>query len=113
MSHNPPVHSLQPNALFVQQENEAILRTIEWSGELDTDTISTSTWTAENSGSTIANEGNDTITTEARLSGTPGCYLFTNKITTAAGDTREQQIQLTVLKNDRSRVSDYRDYGYV
>lgn len=89
------------------------MRTINWAGELDTDTISTSTWTAENSGSTIANEASTNTTASARLSGTPGAYLFTNKITTAAGDTREQQIEVQVLKNDRAIVRDYYDRGYV
>ena len=111
MSHNPNIQSLQPNAIFRQQENEAILRTVNWAGELDTDTISTSTWTAENSGSTIASEANTTTTTSARLSGTPGRYLFTNKITTAAGDTREHQVEVEVLNNDRNLVNDYQGFG--
>jgi len=107
MSHNPNLQSLHPNSILEQLENEALLRTINWAGELDTDTIDTSTWTAENSGSTIANEANTTTTASARLSGTPGRYLFTNKITTANGNTLEHQIELIVKDNDRVSQSDY------
>ena len=107
MSHNTTLNALQPSGIFQQQENAAIIYTVNWAGLLDTDTISTSTWTAENSGSTIANEANTTTTASARLSGTPGKYLFTNKITTAAGDTREKQIVLVVKDNDHAVNTDY------
>jgi hypothetical protein len=113
MSHNPLILSTHPNVILEQYEDAAITRTIDWSGRIGDDTIASSTWTAENSGPTIANEATSSPQTSARLSGTPGRYLFTNKITlTTSGDTMEQQIVLIVRANSRYIGNDYRDYGY-
>lgn len=98
------------NQLFSQHENAAILRTINWAAELDTDTISTSTWTAEQSGVTIADEANTTTTASARLSGDPGRKVVTNKIVTASGDIKERQILIQVKNNDSDYISDYCGY---
>lgn len=108
MSHNRTLLSTTPNALFSQKENAAITYEVNWSGRLGADTIATSTWTAENSGSTLANEANTDSTASVRLSGTPGRYLFTNKITlTTSGDTLEQQLTLQVTDNNRGTMNDY------
>lgn len=93
--------------VFSQLENEAITYTINYAGLLDTDTISTSTWTAETTGLTIASTANTTTTATARLSGTSGEYLATNKIVTAAGDTRQQQVLIRVVDNQEAFISDY------
>ena len=95
------------NQLFEQQENSAILRTVNWSAELDTDTIATSTWTLETTGATLADEANTTTAASARISGDTGKHLITNKITTAAGNTMERQIIIKVHANDMRLVSDY------
>lgn len=107
MSHGIEVQATHPNAIFSQGENSARTYTVNWSSRLDGDTISTSTWTAETTGVTIASEANTNTTASARLSGTPGRYLLTNKVTTSSGDTMETQIILQVKNNDRSLASDY------
>lgn len=90
-----------------QTENAAETYTVNWAAELDTDTISTSTWSTEDSGATIANEANTTTTASARLSGDVGRYRIINKIVTAAGDTMERYIDLTVMENDLYYFPDY------
>lgn len=92
-----------------QTEDSAITYTWNWAAELDTDTISTSSWTSEDSGVTIANEANDTQTASARLSGDTGRYRVINKIVTAAGDTMERYIDLIINENDKYY---YSDIGY-
>ena len=104
--HNKTLNALKKSMTVMQAENAAITYSVNWAGLIDTDTISTSTWTAENSGSTIANEANTTTIASARLSGTPGRYLFTNKVVLAGGDSMERQITLIVTDND----SDYCHY---
>lgn len=105
--HNTTVNALWSDGLFTQKENAEVTYTINWAPYLDTDTILSSTWVSETSGSTIANEANTTIEVSARLSGTPGRYLFTNKVVLASGDTREKQIDLLITKNDQSNVRNY------
>ena len=95
------------NQIFEQQENSAILRTVNWSAELGIDTISASTWTQETTGATLADEANTTATASVRISGDPGKHLITNKITTAAGNTMERQLIIKVHANDMQLVSDY------
>ncbi len=90
-----------------QTENAANTYTVNWSAQLGTDTISTSTWTSEDSGVTIANEANDTLTASCRLSGDIGRYRIVNKIVTAAGDTDERYIELTIKDNTRLWTNDY------
>lgn len=105
--HNRTLQALNNRQLMVQQAENAILAyTVNWEAVLDGDTISTSTWTAENGG-TVASESNTTLIAEAQLSGDPGRYRFTNKITTAAGDTDERQIVVVVTDNDLNTYSDY------
>lgn len=94
--------------LFSQHENAAILYSVNWAAELDTDTISTSTWTTEASGSTITDETNTTNSASARLSGDVGQHVVTNKVVTAAGDTKERQLIIQVRDNDS--IAFVRDY---
>ena len=85
--------------LFQQQENSAILYSVNWASELNTDTIDTSSWTEETSGATLADETNTTNSTSVRVSGKQGRHIITNKITTTAGDTRERQLIVKILDN--------------
>ena len=105
--HNRTLNALHPSGLFSQQENEVIVYSVNWAGVLNTDTISVSTWTAENSSPTIASESNTTTLASAKLSGSPGTYMITNKITTAAGETREKQLTLKIKDNNSDYISDY------
>ena len=104
--HNKTLNALNREMTVQQAENSAITYTINWAGMLDTDTISTSTWTAENGG-TVASEANTTTTASARLSGDPSKWLFTNKVVLASGDTMERQITLIVRDNQKGAISDY------
>jgi len=92
-----------------QNENDALRYTINWAGDLDTDTISSDTWTNEDGGLTIAAESNTTTTSTCRLSASdPGLYRVVCKIVTAAGDTLERIIELRVGENNPvSALSDY------
>jgi len=108
MSHQREVRATQPNALFEQGENAAITYTVNWIGRLGSNTISSSTWTRENSGSMVANEANTTQKASARLSGSAGIYLLTNKVVLDNGDTMEYQFKLRVNDNDLGITTDYR-----
>ena len=89
----------------VQNENAVLSYSVNWGAQIDTATISTSTWTSEDS-VTIASDSNTTTTATANLSGGVGCYRVVNKITTSDGQIDERIIVLTILDND-----DYlRDY---
>ena len=95
-----------------QSENSELTYTVDYATELDTDTISTSTWTSEDSGVTIANEANDTQTASARLSGDTGRYRIVNKVVTAAGDTYERYIDLIIYENEKYYSTDWGYYNY-
>jgi len=107
------MHSRTLNALTtrcldtVAFENEAKTYTVNWAAFLNTDTISTSTWSTEDSGLTIANEANTTTDASCRLSGDPGRYRAVNKIVTAAGDTFERYVDITIRDNSSGYASDY------
>jgi len=89
----------------VQNENSVLTYSVNWGPQIDTNTISTSTWTSEDN-ITIAGEANTTLTASATLSGGVGTHRVVNKITTSDGQTDERIIILTILEND-----DYlRDY---
>lgn len=94
---------------FRQQENAALTYTVNWAGQLDSDTISTSTWSSEDSGVTISGESNTTTEASARVTGAnPGTYRVVNKIVTAGGDTDERVIIVRVDDNDNQvNGSDY------
>lgn len=106
--HSRTLNAIQSQCLrCTQAENSAMTYTVNWAALLDTETVSTSTWTAEDSGLTIANEANTTQETSARLSGDPGRYRATNKVVTSSGDTHERYIDLTILDNDAGYTDDY------
>ena len=112
------MHSRVLNALshrqlsFVQEENAALTYTVNWAALLDTDQVSTSTWTAEDSGLTIANENLTTDYTTARLSGDVGRYRAVNKIVTTNGDTHERYINVTI-KDNTNGYAQGNDYGWI
>ena len=95
-----------------QTEESAQTYTVNWATELDTDTISTSAWSCEDSGLTIANEANTTQSASARLSGDTGRYRIINKIVTASGDTMERYIDLIIMENDKYYSTDWGYYNY-
>ena len=107
------MHSRTINALsslriiFSQLENEAKTYTVNWAGFLDTDTVSTSAWSSEDSALSVENETNTTTSASARLSGDPGRYRAVNKITTAAGDTHERFVDVLIRDNTLGYIDDY------
>lgn len=96
-----------------QSENAARVYTVNWASELDTDTISTSTWSCEDSNVTIASDSNTTTTAYATISGSIGEYRIVNKIVTAAGETDERYIDLKIMDNTKYYAStQYYDYRW-
>jgi len=93
--------------LYQQQENASILRTVNWSAELDTDTISASEWKSEYSGASIADESNTANTASARVSGDVGKHTITNKITTSSGNIMERQLIIKIHDNNADAGQDY------
>lgn len=83
-----------------QSENAARIHTIDYSVYLGSDTISSSSWSTDDSGLTIANTANTTTTTTARFSGSPGFYTVINKVVLAGGDTDERTIEVIIRDND-------------
>jgi hypothetical protein len=91
-----------------QNENEALTYTVNWAGDLDTDTINSDTWTSESGGLTIANESNTDTESICRISaGNPGCYRVVNQIVTAGGDTLERILEIEVGENNPDSLLDY------
>lgn len=71
---------------------------IDWSAELGTDTISTSTWTVPAGLTKDSDTNTDTTTTVWVSGGTAGTtYALLNKIVTAAGRTYEQAREIAVV----------------
>lgn len=85
------------NAFFLKNSGAILDYKIDWSLWLTSETISTSDFVAD-SGITITNETNTTTTSTVWLSGgTPGeTYTVTNTITTSAGRTETQEIEIRV-----------------
>ena len=92
----------------MQAENDAITYTINYAAQLNGDTISSSTWSSEDDGVTIANTSNTTLVTSCRLSGDIGRYNVVNKVVTTAGDTIERFID--VIIDDNTRLFTDNDY---
>ena len=78
--------------------NDNYSYTVQWSAELDADTISTSTWTLDSGITNDADSHDSATTTTSDLSGgTAGTnYKLTNNITTAAGNVHEKNIYIKV-----------------
>lgn len=107
MSHQNEMQATHPDALLQQQENAAITRTVNWINRLGSNTISSSTWTSEDSSVTIANESNTNYKASARLSGDTGLYLITNQVVLSDGDTMEYQFKLRIKDNSQDWTTDY------
>ena len=111
------MHSRTLNALterkhaWTQEENAQLTYGVNWAGLLDSDTVSTSTWTTEDSNLSIDTEASTTKLTTAQLSGDSGRYRAVNKIVTAAGDTHERYIEVTILDNSLG-YGVTNDYGW-
>ena len=81
---------------FIKDPNAVLDYTVDWEEWLDTDTISTSTWSVP-SGITQDSESESTTTTTIWLSGgTDGfVYACKNTIVTTNGRTEERTIWIT------------------
>ena len=84
-------------AVFYKDPDAVLDYTIDWETWLDSDTISTSTWTVP-SGITKASDTNTTTTTTIWLSGgTAGTsYDLLNRVVTAGGRTDDRTITIIV-----------------
>jgi len=83
--------------LFTQDPSARLDYTVDWSAELGTDTIATSTWVVAD-GLTASAQSNTTTTASVFVSGgTAGVsYILANTITTAGGRIDTRHIQLNV-----------------
>lgn len=83
---------------FYKDPSAVLDYTIDWSDWLDTDTISTSSWTVP-SGITQSAETETTTTATVWLSGgtADNVYEVTNTITTAAGRTDQRTLIIHVV----------------
>ncbi len=84
---------------FAKDPDAALDYQIDWSIWLDSDTISSSSWVAED-GITIDGDTNTATATTIWLSGgTLGVqYLVTNRITTTGGRTDDRSITIVVVE---------------
>jgi hypothetical protein len=93
------LNALQGKTFACQQADAAdLVYTVNWASTLNSD-IATSVWSSTSSGVTIAATSNTTATASARITGDPGKHHVTNTITTAAGETDERVISLTITGN--------------
>lgn len=99
-------HNGQP---FNLNENEALTFTVDWHNVIG-GTISTSTWSSDDSGVTIASAANGTHTATARLSASRGRYVVVNTVVDTDGDTHQRLLDVVVTDNDRATGGT--DYGY-
>lgn len=88
---------------FVKDPNATLDYVFDWSPWLGTDTISTSQWTIDPSGSLSVVGASETIfanNTKTRVFVTGGAlkeeYILTNTITTSASRTDERSIQISI-----------------
>jgi len=83
---------------FEKDANAILDYTVDWTLWLDSDTISTSAWSAE-SGITVDSSSSSTTSATVWLSGgTAGTvYMVTNRITTAAGRTDDRRLLIKVV----------------
>lgn len=97
--------------VFKQSENADLDYVVNWSAVLDTDTISTSSWSSTPS-LTISNETNTNKKPSAIITGNVGEYIVVNKIVTAAGITDERKFRLFIQDNEYP-LDAVEDYGFV
>ena len=83
--------------VFYKDPDEVLDYTIDWTNWLDTDTISTSSWTVA-SGLTEDSESNNTTSATVWVSGGSAgtTYKATNTIVTADGRTKQGAIELVI-----------------
>ncbi len=112
MAHNTLQAKQRQSQLFQQQENANILYSVNWSAELDTDTIVSSTWTQNTGTGSITDESNTPNSASARIKGNVGKQRITNQITTASGNVMERQVIVKVLSNTDRYADDYYYYGH-
>lgn len=74
-----------------QDADETMNYTVDWSGWLGADTISSSTWTAENV--TLGSAANTAKQTSMRISGVTGSGKAVNRVTTAAAAVKDLTIR--------------------
>jgi hypothetical protein len=98
------INAIQPTPSFQQSENSALKYTFNYSSLLQTDTISTSTFTSAPN-LTIASTANTNTTATAIISGQTGWYDLINKIVTAGGQTEERKLRLHITRNDTTPVA--------
>lgn len=102
------INALQHRSQAYQQSENALLDyTVNYASLLNTDTITTSTWSSSQNGATIVSTSNTTTTATAKISATPGKYRIINKIVTANGLTDERIIILDIPSNDDLSTEDY------
>lgn len=91
---------MQRSGRFVQSENSNLKYQVNYSAQLGSGIISTSTWTDETGGLTITSTSIDDLVTSALVSGQTGESLLVNKITTDAGETIERIFRIKITDND-------------
>jgi len=81
-----------------QAVSESIRRSVDWSGLLGTDTITTTTWTTKPTGLTLAGTGQTPTSTTIELSGGIAGVTYTveNEIVFAGTQKRKRHFLLTV-----------------
>ena len=83
----------------IKDKDEAIAYTLDWSADVNSSTIDTSSWTVP---SGLTNEstsiGSSALTTSIRLSGgTPGqVYVIENTVTLLSGEDLQASFKVTV-----------------
>lgn len=82
---------------FIKDPDATLDYLIDWSDWLETDTISSSSWTAD-SGITVSQSTNTTTTATVILSGgtVKNVYKVVNSITTAAGLTDNRTLLIKI-----------------
>lgn len=83
---------------FTKDADAVLEYVVDWSSWLDDDTISTSTWAADDAGITLDSDSSTTTTATLWLSGGAigAVYALTNHIVTAAGREDERTIRVYV-----------------
>lgn len=82
--------------LRLQDPQETLDHSLDWSDFLGTDTIATSTWSVSPTGPTLSNAANTTTTATVFMSGVSlrAIYALSNKIVTTAGRTAERSLTI-------------------
>jgi hypothetical protein len=95
---------ISTGAALMLDEDETLSVTIDWSGWLDTDTISSVTNEVESV--SVSSESNTTTQASFSVSGSPG--IIQHRITTAAGNIKELKLCI-----NSPYVTTSSDYGFI